>query len=56
MKRMHENNGRPYHVANAEGSSWKAMYLDGFSGDTLSQAAAMARELLDENDPVRRGR
>mgnify|MGYP003948851109 CR=1 FL=1 len=40
-------------VANAEGSSWKAMYLDGFSGDTLSQAAAMTRELLPDGDPVR---
>jgi hypothetical protein len=30
------------------------MFLDGFSGDTLSQAAAMSRELLQENDPVRR--
>jgi hypothetical protein len=41
-------------AANAEGASWKAMYLDGFSGDTLTQLAAMSRALLGEEDPVRR--
>ena len=41
-------------VANAESSSWKAMYLDGFTGDTLSQAAQMAREVFEERDAVRR--
>ena len=39
--------------ANAEGASWKAMYLDGFSGDVLNQAAATARAVLDARDPVR---
>ena len=39
--------------ANAEGASWKAMYLDGFSGDALSQAAATARAVLEVRDPVR---
>ena len=40
-------------VANSEGSSWKAMYLDGFSGDTVTRTAATARVLLDEDDVVR---
>ena len=40
-------------VANSEGSSWKAMYLDGFSGDTVTRTAATARALLDEDDVVR---
>lgn len=39
--------------ANAEGASWKAMYLDGFSGDVLSQAASTARAVLEEKDPIR---
>lgn len=39
--------------ANAEGASWKAMYLDGFSGDALSQAAATARAVLEARDPIR---
>ena len=29
------------------------MYLDGFSGDVLNQAAATARAVLDARDPVR---
>jgi hypothetical protein len=39
--------------ANAEGASWKAMYLDGFSGDVLSQAASTARAVLSKRDPIR---
>ena len=39
--------------ANAEGASWKAMYLDGFSGDVLSQAASTARAVLPKRDPIR---
>ena len=40
-------------AANAEGSSWKAMYLDGFGGDALTQLGAAARALLPVDDPVR---
>ena len=40
-------------VANAEGASWKAMYLDGFSGDTVTRTAATARALLEEEDVIR---
>ena len=40
-------------AANAEGSSWKAMYLDGFGGDALTQLGAAARALLPADDPVR---
>lgn len=40
-------------VANAEGASWKAMYLDGFSGDAVTRTAATARALLEEDDVVR---
>ena len=39
--------------ANAEGASWKAMYLDGFSGDVLTQSAATARAVLEPGDPIR---
>jgi len=40
-------------VANAEGASWKAMYLDGFSGDAVTRTAATARVLLEEDDVIR---
>ena len=54
LERCEELAGRILNrVANAEGSSWKAMYLDGFSGDVLAQACATARALLPDGDPVR---
>ena len=54
LERCEELSGRILNrVANAEGSSWKAMYLDGFSGDVLAQACATARALLPDGDPVR---
>ncbi|OUS48603.1 hypothetical protein BE221DRAFT_172376, partial [Ostreococcus tauri] len=33
--------------------SWRAMYLDGFTGDTLTAASAMADTVLPEDDAIR---
>jgi hypothetical protein len=33
--------------------SWRAMYLDGFTGDALTSAAAMADTVLPEDDAIR---
>ena len=33
--------------------SWRAMYLDGFTGDALTSAAAMADTVLPEEDAIR---
>ena len=37
----------------AKQGSWRAMYLDGFTGDALTAAAAMADTVLEDTDAIR---